>query len=235
MLELSKYLGEGVQACFTEAEINPALNDLGEIFDERVLKVLGAADIDSDRIFNIRQVHGCTVLDCRESFFSLQAEDVPEADGTITAQANVILAVRTADCLPVFLYDSVRRIIGLVHAGWRSSKENISGVAVKLMKEHYDVNPADIKAVFGPSIHSCCYETGQEMCMVFPEAMIPRQGRWFLDLQQVNKDQLLQQGVQEHNIADLKMCTCCDKRFFSYRRQGKEAGRHLSLLRLREG
>ncbi|MEW5894268.1 MAG: peptidoglycan editing factor PgeF [Candidatus Omnitrophota bacterium] len=232
MLKLSKYLGEGVEAWFTETDVNPFLPQEGDIFDDHVSANLKLQGISADKIFNIRQVHGGAVLNCDRKEFHARAEDIPSADGAVTSLSGVFLAVRTADCLPVFLYDENRKVIALIHAGWRSTRERICTVAVRRMVESYSSNPRDIKAVFGPSIHQCCYEVGQDMCMIFPEAMSPRWGKWFLNLQQVNRDHLISSGIKEENLVDLNLCTYCNPSFFSYRRQGKEAGRHLSLLRL---
>jgi YfiH family protein len=232
MLEFSTELGEGVRAWMTGTSINPLLPASGDIFDEQTIGVLNSHHICSNQIFNIRQIHGGTVLTCVETVMPCKAEAVLEADGAVTNLRHVVLALRTADCIPVFLYDPVKRAIALVHAGWRSAEKRIVVAALEQMKENFGTDPQDVKVVLGPSIRSCCYEVGQEMCMVFPKAMISKKGKWFLDLQRVNRKQLIQTGVSEEKIIDIGLCTCCDERFFSYRRQGKKSGRHLSLLKI---
>ena len=152
----------------------------------------------------------------------------------ITQTLGLPLAVRSADCLPVFLYDEKQYGIGLVHVGWKGSQKNIVGQTIKLMNEQWQTNPKDIKAAFGPGIRSCCYEVGSEFQEFFPEDCIMRDNRHYLDLSQMTHDQLLSEGVEKTNIFDCGICTCCDSNYFSFRREGNDAGRMISLIMLKE-
>ena len=184
------------------------------------------------QVINIRQVHGDHVI-------SVGGEDLrgrnalPEADGIITNAVGVPIAVRTADCLPVFIFDPQKNCVGLVHAGWRGSEKQIALQAVKLMREQWACAPEDLRVVWGPAIRSCCYEVGQEFKNFFPQETAERNGKIFLDLVLVNRNQLLRYGVKPKNIFDSRSCTCCDPAYFSYRREGQATGRHLSLLVLK--
>jgi len=136
--------------------------------------------------------------------------------------------------LPVFLYDEEHNGIGLIHVGWKGSQTNIVGQAIKLIKKQWQADPEDVKVAFGPAIHSCCYEVGSEFQDLFPESLITRNSRHYLDLPQITRNQLLSCGVDKTNIFDCEICTCCDQRFFSFRREGKKAGRMISLIMLKE-
>jgi len=132
------------------------------------------------------------------------------------------------------LYDPKAAAIGLVHAGWRSTKENISAKAVKFMQAKFNSRPQDLHAVFGPSIRGCCYEVREPFKDYFPRDISERSGRLYLDLAGVNKRQVLEAGVEEGSISDCVACTSCqNNKLFSFRREGESCGRMMSVAMLR--
>jgi polyphenol oxidase len=84
-------------------------------------------------------------------------------DGLLTSTPGVLLAIQTADCLPVILVDSKRRAVGVFHAGWRGTVKRIVEKGVGEMFRHFGSRPRDLKAAIGPGIHGCCYEVGEEV------------------------------------------------------------------------
>jgi YfiH family protein len=84
-------------------------------------------------------------------------------DGLVTDQPGMLLAVQTADCLPVILVDAKRRAVGVFHAGWRGTAKRIVEKGVGEMRRWFGTLPRDLKAGIGPGIHSCCYEVGPEV------------------------------------------------------------------------
>ncbi|MFH1641120.1 MAG: peptidoglycan editing factor PgeF [Candidatus Omnitrophota bacterium] len=159
---------------------------------------------------------------------------VPDTDAFITDKKRIPLAVFTADCLSVFLFEPNKSVIGLVHAGWRSTKENITTRAVESMSKELDIHPEDLYAGFGPAIRRCCYEVGEEFKDHFTYGLEERLGRYYLDLARINKKELLELGVSEKNIFDPEICTSCrNEEFFSYRKEGKGTGRMISVMMLR--
>ncbi len=183
-----------------------------------------------DQLASVRQVHGrdIWVIDRPDEC----GRDEPRADGLVTDLPRVALSIRTADCLPVFFYDPQRTCIGLIHAGWQGSRQKIASNAIRVMQRRFRSDPADIMAYFGPGIRPCCYRVGEDFLSFFPEEIQRRDGHPYLDLALVNKNQLVRGGLREQNIFISPVCTCCCEDFFSYRREGKEAGRHLSLIML---
>lgn len=234
MLNLSRYFGSGVEAWFSDARVDFMLPETGKVFGDCQRQALSQIGIEADQVVTIRQVHGGNVLRVTKDHCYVCAEDVPEADAVITDDPGCVLAVRTADCVPVFLYDPVKCCIGMVHAGWKSTEQEIVCQAVALMQEAFQSRPQDVKAVFGPSIRACCYQVSQEMCHIFPQEVKQKEGKYFLDLQAVNRRQLVSRGVRDGHIFDCGICTCCSSKYFSYRRQGEKAGRHVSLLRIKD-
>jgi len=158
---------------------------------------------------------------------------IPDADALITDKKNLPLVVFTADCLSVFLYDPIKPAIGLVHAGWRSSKEDLTAKTLRLMQEQFNTRISDLYAGFGPAIRTCCYEVGQDFQEYFGQNVINRGSRYYADLAGINKKQLLESGVKEKNIFDSQICTSCrNVEFFSYRKDRKDYGRIMSVIML---
>lgn len=156
-------------------------------------------------------------------------------DALITNKRKVPLGIFTADCLSVFLYSPRPRAIGLVHAGWRGTRDNISAKTVRTMRERFGVEPDDLYVVFGPLIRGCCYEVASQCAAAFPgEFAGIRNKRYYLDLAGVNKRQLLDAGIGASRITDPAICTSCQNAdFFSFRRERDYAGRMISVLMLK--
>lgn len=179
-------------------------------------------------IVNIKQVHADAVFWVDKKY----QEDLiaGNADALLTNQKSLAIVIRIADCLPIYVYDRVNKCIGLIHAGWRSSQKSIVIKTIRCMSKNAHSQVKDMQFAFGPSIRSCCYEVGEEFKEIFPKELELRNGKYFLDIASINRNQLLSEGILENQISDVGICTHCDKRFFSYRREGKEAGRMLALM-----
>lgn len=185
-----------------------------------------------EQLRNIKQIHGRRVIYLSQRS-CWRPQHQRKADGSLTTQVNVPLTVRTADCLSVFIYDQKHKAIGLVHAGWKGTRKNVVGRTLQLMKKMWGTNPGDLRVAFGPSIKACCYQVGKEFQGIFPDEIQTRAGALYLDLPLVAKRQLLKAGVIRRNIYDCGICTGCDNRCFSYRREGSRAGRMISVMMLK--
>jgi len=165
---------------------------------------------------------------------------VPATDALITDTPGVALMLRFADCLPVLLYDPVRRAIGLAHAGWKGTIKGIAAKTASAMVEAYGSRPADIIAGLGPCIGPCCYQVGTEVI----ESVKARFNHWqeflrpqgdgsvHLDLWEANRRQLAELGVEE--IAVSQLCTACrSEEFFSHRAEKGRTGRFAVILGMR--
>lgn len=184
-------------------------------------------------VLTIRQVHGNKIIVAARSA-TRRPVALEDADGILTDRRDLALAVRTADCLSVFLYDPRQEVIGLVHAGWRGTQQQIVPKAVTLMRKQWKSNPRDLQVAFGPAIHSCCYRVGASFLEYFPKETVKRKQGYFFDLPAANKNQLIGSGVSERNILDCAVCTHCETECFSYRREGDAAGRMISLMMLKK-
>jgi polyphenol oxidase len=109
-------------------------------------------------IVTLRQIHS-DLIHC--------ISGIPEkplvGDGLITSHPGILVAVLTADCLPVILADTKRRTVGVFHAGWRGTVKRIVEKGVGEMRKHFGSRPGDLKAAIGPGIRGCCYQVGAEV------------------------------------------------------------------------
>lgn len=160
-------------------------------------------------------------------------DTLPEiADAVITGRAGLLIGVRAADCVPLLLYDPVRRVAGAVHAGWRGTAAGIVRKTVLAMLERFHSSPADILLAVGPSIKGCCYEVGDEVADAVLSAAgegdyITRKGaKYYLDLPLANRRQALSAGLSDEHIWIAGDCThCLPEKYFSYRFEPGTTGR----------
>jgi polyphenol oxidase len=117
---------------------------------------------DYGSILTLRQVHS-DVIHCVESLPDLISKETLVGDGLLTATPGLLLAIQTADCLPVLLVDPKRRAVGAFHAGWRGTMKRIVEKGVGEMRRWFGSDPRDLQAAIGPGIHGCCYEVGEEV------------------------------------------------------------------------
>ena len=156
-------------------------------------------------------------------------------DGLLTSSTDLPLIVSAADCLPLFLFDTLNGVIGVVHSGWKGTRDGIASKAVNLMKEEFRTEESNLICGIGPSIEAECYEVGEEVALQFHEKFLTQSsGRsYYLDLKKALVSQLIEAGVPQENIEVSPICNKCDAdNFFSYRRDGESAGRMWGLIRL---
>lgn len=187
-----------------------------------------ACGLDIPQVFWRKQIHGDDILVVDNQIY----KDCSDADGYITDKRNLSIAIRTADCVPVFIFDPFHQAIGLAHAGWKGTYKSIAAKTVRRMTGKYNSQPSVLKIILGPSIRACCYQVGPEFRDYFPLHIKERYGHLYLDVVSANREQLVQAGVPQGSIIDSGICTCCSKNYFSFRRDGPKAGRMISLMML---
>jgi polyphenol oxidase len=201
-----------------------------------------AFGIPDGRLILMRQVHGdrIRVLDGDGPL----PEGLPECDGLITGRPEVALGIRTADCVPLFFVDRVRRVIGAAHAGWRGTARGIAAAMVETLAGRFSSRREDLLAVIGPAIGPCCYQVDAPVFAAFsamPGASLffrpcREKDRWMVDLALANRLQIREAGVPSENIYTSGLCTSCRQDlFFSHRAGGGRVGRQINLLMLRAG
>lgn len=178
---------------------------------------------------SLELIHSRTVYDIHDfsDTFGLQG------DGMITAEKQLIPVVTVADCMPLFLYDPVTGVFGIVHSGWKGT--GIIGDAVRLAVQNYGASPGTICIAIGPHIRSCCYIVDESRAAYFRENFCDgcvepyegectdwntRGGKLFrLSLEKANLAVLDRAGVRDENITIAGDCTSCNPLFGSFRRE----------------
>jgi YfiH family protein len=181
-----------------------------------------------EELFSAYQVHGRDV-----TLVESDSEGRPKCDVLITNSPSKTLMLRFADCTPVLLADPVKKVVGVVHAGWRGSAVRAAEAAVAAMREEFGSNPRDLVAGIGPSIGPCCYTVGDDVHHAFADRpQLFEDGR--LDLWQANRLALVEAGLTPDRIEVAGLCTQCNaETFFSHRANGgKPAGRFAAVIRL---
>ena len=174
----------------------------------------------SNIVFNT-QVHGADIR-IVESEADI-TDNGKEADGLITNLRNTPLLIFTADCVPVVFYDKKQGVVALAHAGWRGTYGNIAEEIVNIMRNKYGCKVEDVKIIIGPSISVDNYEVSYDLIEKFSALEVQGyykevDGKYYLDLWQLNKELLKKCGILEDNIKIIDFCTVRDNdKFFSYR------------------
>ncbi|MBI3127504.1 MAG: peptidoglycan editing factor PgeF [Candidatus Tectomicrobia bacterium] len=220
---------------FRSLNLGQAKGEDSERVRENRRRFFQVAEMEPSRVAEVRQVHGTAVV---------AADEIPEgarveADGVLTAEPGVAVAVQTADCLPVLLADARRRAVAAVHAGRKGIGAGVLAEAVRRMGERFGSRPEDLVAGLGPAISGACYEVGEECLPPFRERYpdwrdfsIPLgRGKWLLDLPEAARRQLAAAGIPGERIGPPGPCTFSESaRFFSYRRDGAPTGRLWAII-----
>ena len=158
----------------------------------------------------------------------------PAADGLVTTNSNILLMLKVADCVPVYLYEPRKNMIGLVHSGWRGTVGKIVPNSIQLMQKN-GAETGEIRCFLGPAIGICCYEVGVEVAHKFDdEAKMKLEDRkWKVGLHDQISLQLASSGILEENIQTSDMCTYESRDCHSYRRDGDNVGRMFAFMELK--
>jgi len=221
----------------------------------RLQAALGARDL---KLVSLLQFHSDSVL-----HFETAPTEPSRGDATVTKNAGLLLAVQTADCVPILLVDPKNRAVAAVHAGWRGTLARIVEKTIGRMQMQFGSKATDLLAAIGPAIGGCCYEVGTEVAVAFsgqfanaaeffdelrtgdepnplqwmnmmPPGHQPPPKKVLLDLRKANRSQLNAAGVPARNIFASDLCTGCRRDLlFSYRKEGAESGRMMAVIGIR--
>jgi YfiH family protein len=216
---------------------------------------LGATDLE---LLTLKQIHSDVIR-----LFSQPIVVACKGDASATNRPGLLLAIQTADCVPILLVDPKRRAVAAIHAGWRGTLARITQKAVGRLQFEFGSKPADLLAAIGPSIGPCCYEVAADFVTKFTGQFAdaagyfdePRSGeepnplQWLnmkppghqpppknvhLDLRRANRSQLVAAGLFAKNIYVSDLCTACHTDLlFSHRREGPLSGRLIASIGVR--
>lgn len=157
-------------------------------------------------------------------------------DGLITNEPGVPIIVFAADCVPVFFFDKKKKVIALVHSGWKGTVLKISAKCIQKMVKEYSCDPKDIMVAIGPSIGVCHFEVGDDVADVFRDTfgdkVLEKHEKWHVNMQKAIEIQLKEQGVE--NIIKADICTYCESDLlFSHRKTGGRRGVMAGIMELK--
>ncbi|MBM2805601.1 MAG: Polyphenol oxidase [Deltaproteobacteria bacterium] len=211
------------------------VGDDPKVVSQNLCDMKQAVGIHDGKVVTMRQVHGDKIIEIKDK----QLKEAGEADGMITGEAGIHLGVLTADCVPLLFIAPKQRLAAALHAGWRGTLAGIAEKAVELFKQRYDVTADELAVALGPSIGVCCYEVKDDVAgplmkkwgkLTTPSIAV-KDGKSFVNLRRLNRDILRTAGVPGKQLHEIGPCTrCAPEDFYSYRHQGGETGRQISIV-----
>lgn len=190
------------------------------------------------RLISLRQVHSGRVH-CIQEF----PEKKLQGDALLTNRPGFLLVISTADCLPVFVADEGRKAVAAVHCGWRGTQARVLQNAIHGLESCFGSRPSDLIVGMGPAIGGKCYEVGEDVRQSFSEKghslqffqnASRKKGKYFFDLKEANRHQILEAGVRKDRIFSLEICTHCDQTLLSYRRDKKTLDRMINFIGIQD-
>ncbi|MCC6546281.1 peptidoglycan editing factor PgeF [Candidatus Sumerlaeota bacterium] len=215
----------------TNRDFDPDINTPWQESAERLAELVESrTGCDGARIVFAGQVHGRNVMACMNAQAGI--DRVENCDALITNTSNVLLVIRTADCVPLVLLDEQAHICAAVHAGWKGTLENVTAATVEHM-QRLGASAGRIRAWVGPAISEKCYEVGGDVLSQFQSrhgklGCFTNESR--LDLAELNVLQAIEAGIPSEFIARSNLCTYSLKHLFhSHRRQGTLRGHQFTI------
>jgi YfiH family protein len=197
-------------------------------------------------IVQMHQVHDVKVAVVDRG--DLTRDELDGYDAMITDLPGVTIGVRTADCIPVLLYDPVKKAAAAIHSGWRGTVSKIIGKTVIKMQSTYASQPSDILAFIGPGICVDCFQVGEEVALKFKETGFDINSLWsfrgpktgngmegghHIDLKEACRQTLVEFGLKNENIQITGLCTYDDNDLlYSARKEGIECGRNITYIKI---
>lgn len=197
-------------------------------------------------IMQMNQVHDVkvAVVDRVDIF----QDDLDGCDAMMTDLIGVAIGVRSADCIPVLLYDPVKKAAAAIHSGWKGTVSKIISKTVAKMRVTYSSQPSDLLAVIGPGICMDCFQVGEEVALKFKEAGFDIDTLWafrgpktgngmegghHIDLKEACRQTLVESGLKNENIQISNLCSYEDNHLlYSARKESIECGRNITYIKI---
>jgi YfiH family protein len=242
----STRLGGVSEGTFSSMNLGFNRGDDKAAVSENYRRFCSAIGVQPDRVVLSAQTHttnvyNATAADCGRGI--TRERGYIDVDGLITDEPNVVLCTHYADCVPLFFVDPVRRVVATSHAGWRGTVGGIGQVTVERMASDYGCQPSDILVGIAPSIGRCCFEVDTPVMDAFSKLAFfdgdcyvdDKNGKYHIDLWEVNRRYLLQAGVSAQNITVTDVCTRCHPdQLWSHRYCGNERGSLAAFIAITE-
>lgn len=211
----------------------------------RFAKALGYDEtklVFSDQV-HLTRFHKVARKDCGKGI--IRKSDIREIDGLVTNEPGIPIITFYADCVPLFFYDPVKKVIAMAHSGWRGTVERIGAKMTAYMEKEYGSRARDILCAVGPSICQKCYEVSEEVALQFldvfgtahgNELLYEKEdGKYQLNLHKACEITLFDAGIQREHIDVTDLCTCCNPEiFFSHRASHGKRGNLAGVMMIKE-
>lgn len=244
----STRLGGVSEGIYASMNVSYTRGDKKEAVDENFRRIAEVFGTDVSKFVLSDQTHTTNVRvvtkeDCGKGI--VKEKDYTDVDGLITNEPGIVLATFYADCVPLYFYDPVKKVIGLSHSGWRGSVGRIGQVTVECMEKEYGCNRNDILTAIGPSICQDCYEISEDVAEEFmrefkgheEEILLAKaNNKYQLDLWKVNEIVFIEAGIKPEHMQVTDICTCCNPEYlFSHRAsQGKRGNLGAFMMLMEE-
>lgn len=192
---------------------------------------------DLNKLVHMRQIHSDKIVIVDPAIHDF--DHPPECDALITNEPALPLMVMTADCTPVLLFDPVKNVIAVAHAGRAGAVKEIVPKTIQKMCKKFGSIIDDILVTLGPSIGGCCYEVGKKIGKEvldsdYAFAVLQKDGSYFLEVNAIIHRQLEGIGIPKRHIDDVNICNACENEtYFSYRADQQKTGRIAGVLMLK--
>lgn len=201
-------------------------------------RIMESINRSENSVYDVWQVHSNQINIAKEP---RKLDREPEqADAIITNNPDLTLLMKFADCVPILVNDPVKKVVGIIHAGWQGTVKRIAEKTIECMANRFNSNPSDVHAIIGPSIGPDHYNVGEDVYKSVIESfgqdhdfcLSKQNGQIKLDLWKANELLLRQTGVKE--ICITGMCTACDiENWYSHRAENGITGRFAAVIALK--
>lgn len=207
---------------------------LRTIINKNLEELVEKLGLRKPSIVGLEQVHSKGILVVKKRS-ALKGIKTKGCDGILSDVSRIVLTVKVADCVPIFLVDPERRISGLIHAGWKGTLLGIAKEGVKQAYQMFGSSPENLVVVLGPCIGACCYQVSDSLAILFPRDCLDFTHNGIkLDLVKANLKQLLKSGVRREKIFSSNLCTFCKPElFYSYRRDKDERKKMTAFIAIK--
>lgn len=229
------------RAPFDSANLGDHVGDDPDVVRENRRRVAQSFGVEASAVHWARQVHGREVWNVDRGRLG-RSDALVEADALVSATPGTVLAIATADCVPLLLVEPSVGVVAAVHAGWRGAAVGVVEHTVASLVRDHSVSPGAVQAVIGPAVEGACYQVGTDVVDAlrgrpgFERAVSPdgsTVGRALVDVATLVTASLVAVGVPERSIVRLAACTVCDAdRWFSHRRDGPRTGRQAAFVQV---
>lgn len=243
----STRLGGVSEGCYSSLNLSFTRGDSEDAVRENYRRIAAAIGVKCENMVFSQQTHTINVRVVTEQERGMgftRPVEYTDVDGLVTNVPDICLVTFYADCVPLYFVDPVKRVIGLSHSGWRGTVGKIGKETVRMMRQQFGSNPADILAAIGPSICMDCYEVSEDVILKFRENFAgvywkdlfykKENGKYQLDLWKANEIVFAEAGILPEHMAVTNVCTHCNSNLlYSHRAMGDKRGNLATFLALR--